>query len=366
MNELMRKILFLPEQASTVARDIDSLHYLVIGVTMAGAFAVAVAIGIFTIRYRRGGTHARDRAPDERPGHTRGGLSFWVEAVVIAGLLGLFLAFWVIGYVQYLRLQSPPERAMPIYVSGKQWMWSFAYPDGRGSEGVLYVPVGEPVELIMTSRDVIHSFFVPQFRIKQDVVPGRTTSVWFEVEKPGTYDVFCTEYCGTGHSTMRATVIALSAADYDRFLGPEIEGEWAATRQNRGAPAESLAARGADAANRYGCLRCHTTDGTPHIGPSWARVFGNDVLLESGRRIQADAAYLTRSIMDPLDDVRAGFVPVMPTYRGLIPTPELGAIVEYIRSLRAAPAPARLSPLAPPDAPAIELPRATQPREVPR
>jgi cytochrome c oxidase subunit II len=366
MNELMRKILFLPEQASSVARDIDSLHYLVISITMVGAFSIALAIGIFAIRYRRGGTHCRDRTPDQRPGHTRGGLTIWVEVVAILSLLALFLVFWVIGYVQYLRLKSPPERAMPIYVSGKQWMWSFAYPDGRGSEGVLYVPVGEPIELIMTSRDVIHSFFVPQFRIKQDVVPGRTTSVWFEVEEPGTYDVFCTEYCGTGHSTMRATVVALAPADYDRFLGPEIEGDWAATRAARGGPADSLAARGAEAANRYGCLRCHTTDGTPHIGPSWARVFGNEVLLDDGRRIEADAAYLTRSIMDPLEEVRAGFEPVMPTYRGLIPSPELGAIIEYIRSLRAAPDPTGIAPLAPPDSPDVELPRAGEPTEVPR
>lgn len=338
MNQLFRTLLFLPEQASSIASRIDHLHYVVISITMVGAFAFAAAIGWFNWRYREGAHRGRSRKPDEREGHTRGGISYKAEFVIWGGLLVLFFAFWVVGFRQYVTARTPPKNAMQIYVTGKQWMWTFAYPDGRGSKGVVYVPVKKPIELVMTSRDVIHSFFVPAFRLKQDVVPGRTTTLWFEVKEPGVYQVLCAEYCGTNHSHMRAEVVALSPADYAKYLDssppPSSEGK-----------GETMAERGERLANKYGCFRCHTTDGTPHIGPTWAGDFGTRVLLKSGKKVEVDAAYITRSIMDPMVQVRAGFKPVMPTYQGLISSGEVGAIVEYIRSLQKPPPPGGTEPL---------------------
>ena len=345
MNEMLRKLLFLPEQASTVAKGIDWLHYFVIITTMAGAVGVALAMLYFTVRYREGARNGKDQPPDERAGHTRGGLSMGFELSVFGGLLALFVLWWVIGFRQYVRIAEPPPNSMTIYVTGKQWMWSFAYPNGAGSNGVLYVPVGRPVKLVMTSRDVIHSFFVPPFRVKQDVVPGRSTTMWFEVKHAGRYPVYCAEYCGTGHSTMRAEVVALDDAEYEHTLdgldrlaiaGPVMT---AAPVPGEAAPKEplSLAVMGQRVAAKAGCFRCHTPDGTPHIGPTWAGLYGAVIPLEKGGSVIADDQYLTASMMDPAAQLHLGFKAVMPSYQGLLTAPEVGAVVEYIRSLRDVP-----------------------------
>src|SRR5262249_39321180 len=150
-------------------------------------------------------------------------------ATAVLGLFGLFILFWVIGARQFVRLRVAPENAMEVYVTAKQWMWIATYPSGGGSTGDIVVPVGKPIKLIMTSRDVIHSFYVPEFRVKQDVIPGRFTTAWFEVTEAGVYSILCAEYCGTGHSTMRGNLIALAPVDYEKWLrGPRMEaGVWA-------------------------------------------------------------------------------------------------------------------------------------------
>lgn len=342
MNELMRRLLFLPEQASTIARDIDWLHYFVITVTMAGAAGVTAFVLYYIVRYRESAHRGGDLPPDRRPHHAPGGLSLRFELAVFGGLLALFVLWWVIGFRQFIRLTEPPRDCLTIYVTGKQWMWSFAYPDGSGSNGVLFVPAGRPIKLVMTSRDVIHSFYVPQFRVKQDVLPGRTTTMWFEALRPGRYPIYCTEYCGAQHSTMRAEVVALSGADYDRSLhglarlaiaGPR---RGASSVPGEAVPAEplTLAEVGRQVAADAGCLRCHTPDGTPHIGPTWAGLFGATIPLEGGARAIADEAYLTSSMMDPAAQLHLGFQPVMPSYQGLLTAAQIGALVEYIRSLR--------------------------------
>lgn len=352
MNELLRRILFLPPQASTVAAEIDALHYFVILTTMAGATLVTLVGGWFIVRYRR-------RRPDGAEGRKDAKLSppLWAEIVVIAGLLGLFCLFWVIGMRQFMRLRIAPEGAMDVWVTGKQWMWKFAYPQGASAVSVLYVPAGRPVRLFMVSRDVIHSFYVPDFRIKQDVLPGRYSTVWFEAKQPGVYPILCTEYCGAGHSTMRGQVVALSPADFERWLSgttalqppagpvyepPAVVGE--------AAPAEplSLARIGERAAAEHGCLRCHTTDGTPHIGPTWAGLYESKVPLEKGGHVVADDAYLTESMMDPLAKLHRGYEPVMPSYRGLLGAADAAAIVELIRALRDVPVPAEQTGARPP------------------
>ncbi|HTV25118.1 MAG TPA: c-type cytochrome, partial [Polyangiaceae bacterium] len=210
---------------------------------------------------------------------------------------------------------------------------------------------------------VIHSFFVPDFRVKKDVVPGRMTSLWFEATEPGVYPVFCTEYCGDGHSTMRAEVVVLSDADYVARLeqlprldigGPSY-GEPALV-STASAEYLSLAAMGERVAVMKGCMRCHTADGTPHIGPTWRGLYRSEVDLADGERVLADEAYLTESMMDPMARLRQGFRAVMPPYQGLLSAAETGALVEYIRYLSTRDAETRLSPLAPRGSPSLRLP----------
>jgi len=314
VNELLRRALYLPPQGSTVARGIDTLHYTVIGAAFAVAFLTFLLIGYFLIRFR------------ERPGRHHASarrLPHWVETGLAAGTLVAFLAWWVIGFAQYRELREVPAGALRVHVIAKQWMWQFVYPNGATAEDELRVPVGEPVELVMTSRDVIHSFYVPGFRLKMDVVPGRTTSLWFTATAPGDYPILCAEYCGAGHSRMRGRVLAVAHADYARWVDRHA--------------ATDLAQAGEDLAVRYGCLRCHTVDGTPHLGPTWRGLYHRRERLADGSEVIATDAYLTESMMDPMVKRVAGFPTVMPSYLGILSGPDAAAIVEYIRSLEDSP-----------------------------
>jgi cytochrome c oxidase subunit 2 len=348
VNELFRKLLFLPEQRSSVAQEIDALHYFVIGVTVAGSVAVAVAVFYVLVRYREG-AGADTRPPeDDEAGVIRRDIPLWFEGVVIVGLLSLFLLWWVLGFRQFVHIRAAPPESIEVHVIAKKWMWSFAYPDGDVSNAVLYVPVGRPVKLVMTSRDVIHSFFVPEFRLKQDVVPGRMTTMWFEATEPGSYHILCAEYCGTSHSTMRGRVIALPDAEYRAYLTALPSPETPIidlTAAGLGEGSYTLAEMGEHVANRYGCLRCHTADGAPHIGPTFARAYGRAVTLAGGQTVIADEAYLTESMMNPLTKLHRGYEPVMPSYQGLLTAAETGALVAYIRSLRNVSPDTRPSPM---------------------
>lgn len=349
MNDFLRRLLYLPEQASTVSLEIDQLHYFVIGSTMLGATLVALVAIWWSVRYRsRGNPLALT---------PRVQVSLLVESGLLVGLVSLFLIYWVIGFNQYLRLRVPPHDSMVVYVTGKQWMWKFAYPEGRQTIGELVVPAERNVRLIMTSRDVVHSFYVPAFRIKQDVVPGRYYSTWFQARKPGTYRIFCAEFCGISHSDMWGDVVALEPHLYDLWLegvplddliplppgmvrrrvATELEPTLAAYPRGiaeKSLP-KSMAERGLEVAAEKGCLACHTLDGQPHIGPTWRGLWYKEVQLVTGQTVLADEAYLTRSMMDPLVELVAGYSPVMPTYQGLLEPPEAGALIELIRTLAA-------------------------------
>jgi len=311
MNELFRLALDLPPQASSVARHIDYLHYTVIGAAFLVAFLAFLVTVSFLVRFR------------ERPGYTPRARSVphSLEVVLASFTLVVFIVWWVIGFSQYRDIHRPPPGAIRIYVIAKQWMWQFVYPNGTNSEADLRVPVGQPVEVMITSRDVIHSFYVPAFRLKQDAVPGRITSLWFTAVTPGTYDILCAEYCGAGHSRMRGRVIAMAPSDYARWVGSHV--------------APDLAESGGKLAAAYGCLRCHTIDGTAYIGPTWRGLYGSRVVLTTGEIVTADDAYLTESMMDPGVKLVVGFQPVMPSYLGMLSGAEAAAIVEYIRSLGA-------------------------------
>jgi cytochrome c oxidase subunit 2 len=337
MGDFLRRILFLPPESSTVARSVDHLHFFVILTTMAGAVFITVVGGLFLVRYR-----SSRRPYEEAVPHTQSVRApAWVEATVVVGLLSLFFLWWGIGVHLYEHLRVAPAGSMQIYVTAKQWMWQFGYPEGGHSIATLYVPAGRPIELDMTSRDVIHSFFVPDFRIKQDVVPGRYTTVWFEADEPGTHDIYCTQYCGTGHSKMRGQVVVLTPADFEGWLAganpppPGPQDQQPAVVTDFPLPQlTEMARQGLRVAGVHGCLRCHTLDGTPHIGPTWAGLYGSTVPLEDGGSVTADDAYITESMMDPFAKIHAGFRALMPTYQGLIAPGDTAAIIELIKSLR--------------------------------
>jgi len=334
--ELLRDLLMLPPGASTIADEIDIFHGVVIGVAMLGAVLVALMALEFLRRHRARGRPRTSPIPLWQ-------MPLWLELVLIVGISVLFLGWWLLGVRQYDHMRDPPRNSLQVYVVGKQWMFKFAYPDGRTTADVLYVPAGRPVTLIMTSRDVIHSFFVPAFRVKYDLLPDRYTMMWFEAPEPGDYQLLCAEFCGTGHSTMRGTVRVLGPEDYRAWLAGDYEpaprgqldpGPGQELRARLRVRPEELAERGEEVAASRGCLRCHTTDGSPHIGPSFAGLYGWCVTLTDGGTVLADEAYLTRSMMDPAVDHVAGYALVMPSYRGELEPGEVAGLVELIKSLR--------------------------------
>lgn len=209
---------------------------------------------------------------------------------------------------------------MEIHVTAKQWMWKAAHAGGARELESLHIPVGQPVLLYLDSQDVIHSFFVPAFRLKQDVVPGRTTTLWFEATNPGTYQLLCAEFCGTGHSAMTGEIVAMEPADFARWLDNRADGA-------------GLAAAGRNLFTTVGCSGCHA-EGSAVRAPSLAGLFGRQVPLADGRSATADAAYVRDSILLPRKDVAAGYAPIMPDFAGLLDQEEVEALVAYIRSLR--------------------------------
>jgi len=330
MNELLRRILFLPEQASDYARQVDALHYFVIVTTMIGAAGVFLAAIYFFVRYRR--RSESDRTPHVEPKAIH-------EILFIGGPLALFLLWFAIGFPQYVSLSLPPDDAMDVYVQGKKWMWKFAYPGGPNAIDRLRVPAGRPVRLLITSRDVIHSFYVPALRIKMDALPGRYTQTWFNASRPGRYEIFCAEYCGLSHSSMLGELVVMPAADFDDWMAQQRRG--LASAQDAAPvpgepvrPASSVVEEGRRVAAEQGCLKCHSVDGTRHIGPTWTDLYLRDEKLASGKLVRADEGYLTRSMMDPAADVVHGFQNVMPTFQGKLSPPEIAAVVEYIKSLK--------------------------------
>ncbi len=328
MNELMRRLLFLPEQGSAYAAEVDKLHFFVITVTMIGAFGVATAAVLFFVKYRRRSPRQATEHVEPRAIH---------EVLFIGVPLALFLLWFAIGFPLFVRLQTPPKDAMDVYVQGKKWMWKFAYPGGPNGVDVLRVPAGRPVRLLITSRDVIHSFFVPDFRLKQDAVPGRYAQTWFTASQPGRHQVLCAEYCGIGHSAMLAEIIAMPPAEFDAWLAETRRSTVVAAQdspEDRVDPRTSLTEQGRRLAGEYGCFKCHTVDGTRHIGPTWLDLYRKTEKLQDGKSVVADEAYLTESMMDPAAKLVAGYQNVMPTFQGRIPGPEIAAIVEFIKSLR--------------------------------
>jgi cytochrome c oxidase subunit 2 len=297
-----------PEQASTLAPRVDGLYGFLLGVAVFFSGLIFFLILYFAIKYRR------------RPGNVLAqqvGTHNLLEAIWIIIPLAIAMTAFVWGAKLYAMVMlSPPANSLEVYAIGKQWMWKFQHPGGQREIDELHVPVGYPVKMTMTSQDVIHSFYVPAFRIKMDVLPGRYTATWFEASKPGVYHLFCAEYCGTNHSRMLGRVVALPPTQYEEWL-----------RSNR--EVEPMAAAGAHLYQQMGCTMCHETG----LAPSLDGVFGSSVTLATGATVLADEAYIRESILDPRAKIVAGYAPIMPTFQGQLSEEQLAQLVAYIKAL---------------------------------
>jgi len=314
----MSKFSLFPEQASTMAGRVDALFLFLCAITLFFAGLIATLIVVFMVRYRR-------RSEDERPEEIHGSTALELFWTVIPFGIVMVVFFW--GASLYASLKRPPDDAIPIDVVGKQWMWKLQHREGRREIDSLHVPVGRPVKLTITSEDVIHGFYIPAFRIKQDAIPGRYTQTWFEATKVGTFDLFCSAYCGTLHSGMIGKVVVMPPDDFQTWL----------SGAEAGAPAASA---GEALFQAQGCPSCHQADGRGR-GPSLVGVFGTTVKLQDGRSVRADEGYLRESILTPQAKVVAGYQPVMPTYQGLVSEEQLLQIIAYLQSLAPPPGVAR-------------------------
>jgi cytochrome c oxidase subunit 2 len=285
---------------------------------------VLIPAATFTWRYRRAAGPRPPRKATSRAFHT----------LTSGGTLVLFVGLWTVGFHQYTSLREAPHDALQVWVVARQWMWQFASEDGMRSEGVLVVPLHRDVRLVITTRDVIHSFFVPAFRLKQDAVPGMTTSAWFRAERVGSHPVLCAEYCGTRHASMGASVVVLSVADYARYRDRQLAVVSTAAHDAREAPESEMSSRGRRVAETAGCLGCHSLEGSSALAPSLAGLWQSAVSLDDGSTTRADTAYLTESLMEPDAAVVNGYRRgSMPSYQGVLAAGDVAAIVVLIRSL---------------------------------
>jgi cytochrome c oxidase subunit II len=299
-----------PDQASTLSGRVDALYFFLVGVAVFFSVLIAVLEIYFAIRYRR-------RSSSELPEPIEGSLKLEFVWIIIPFILAMVMFVW--GASVYLALYHPPENAMEVYVVAKQWMWKFQHLNGQREINELHVPVNQKVKLIMATEDVIHSFFVPAFRVKADVVPGRYTSAWFEGTRPGRYHLFCAEYCGTNHSIMGGWVEVMEPSEYQKWLsGGVTEG--------------SFASLGQKLFRDLACNTCHRSDASGR-GPVLEGLFGKTVSFQGGGSTKVDESYLRESILNPRAKVVAGFEPIMPTFQGLVSEEQLLQLIAYIRSI---------------------------------
>jgi cytochrome c oxidase subunit 2 len=339
----------LPEQMSTVAGDIDWLYYFIYWVSVVLFIAIVGAMIWWAIKYR------------ERPGHkaTPTGHNMPLEIAWTVAPIFILAFLFHKGFVGYMDMAVAPADSIEIHVNAKQWSWEFVYPNG-GSSPELHVPAHKPVKLIMSSGDVLHSFFVPALRVKRDVVPGMFSSVWFQATHTGHDDIFCAEYCGgksqgpngelpyqpsddplhpfpagqaVGHWAMHSMLYVEADEDYAKFLksiGDKCE-EFASA--GKPCPSDIAAAQGQRIYVNKGCTACHTTTGAPGIGPSWKGIWQKEESTNAGP-VKVDENYIRESVLDPQAKIVTGFGPVMPTFRGQMSDQELSEVIAYIESLK--------------------------------
>jgi cytochrome c oxidase subunit 2 len=295
--------------ASTTAALTDALFTAMLLLCGGVSLLLCGLIVVFSVRYRRGVRVAHGRPPRNL---------LWLEVTWTVTPLLVFIGLFAWAARGFIELYRPPADALPVYVVAKQWMWKLQHRNGRREINELHVPLGQPVVLKMTSQDAIHSFFVPAFRVKQDVLPGRYTSLWFTATRLGEYRLFCAEYCGSEHSQMIGRVVVMPVADYGRWLAG-------------GTPQPSLAQYGFALFRQLGCSGCHDARSTVHA-PLLDGLPGRSVHLQDGRTVVADDNYLRDSILTPGKDVVAGFAPVMPSFAGQVSEEDIQALIAYLHS----------------------------------
>src|SRR5579863_10418305 len=302
-----------PVRAAAGAGNVDALYIFLLALSAFMCLAIFTMMLVFATKYRqRRGVEAEQ---------IEGSSALEITWSIIP--LGIFMVIFLWGAVIYFHERTPPQGASEVYVVAKQWMWKLQHEEGAREINELHVPVGRDVKLIMTSQDVIHSFYIPAFRIKQDVLPGRYSTAWFRATRAGTYHLFCSQYCGTLHSGMIGSIVVMEPVEYEAWLG--------------GGTAVPLADTGQKLFAQMGCVSCHRSD-TQGRGPNLVGLFGKPVALEDGRTLTADENYIRESILSPSAKVVKGFKPIMPVFQGLVSEEQLTELVEYVKSLNAAPA----------------------------
>ena len=309
-------IPFVPESASTESGKVDALYFYLSGVTVFFTLLISGIIILFVVRYRR-------RTPYEIPRPIAGSHALETLWSVIPFVIAMSIFVWSAGL--YFHQFRPPKNAIEVYVVGKQWMWKFQHATGQREINELHVPVGRKVKLIMTSEDAIHDFFVPAFRVKNDVVPGKYTALWFEATKPGRYHLFCAEYCGMNHSQMGGWIVVMEQTEFNDWLGGNVS-------------QQSASATGQQLYQTLGCASCHGNNGEGGRGPALLGVFNSNVQLSTGQAVRADESYIRESILNPQAKLVGGFGPIMPTFQGLVNEEQIVQLLAYMKSLSSQPA----------------------------
>jgi cytochrome c oxidase subunit 2 len=304
-----------PERASSIATRVDGLYFFLLLVAAFFTLLIFFAIVFLALYYRRGAGRNRTRA------HSN--LSWMLEITWIAIPLALVMFIFGWGANIYFDEHTVPPNSIDLQVVAKQWMWKIQHPQGRSEINEMHLPTGRPIQLQMISQDVIHSFYVPEFRVKRDVLPGRYSSMWFEATKPGTYHLFCAEYCGTGHAIMRGRVVVMSPSEYAAWLS--------------GGEQQPPVTAGEELFTRFRCNTCHFQGTQQPRGPSLANLYQQPVRLSTGQIVTADDEYLRESILNPAAKVVAGFQPIMPTFQNQLSEEQVFQLIQYIKSLSTMP-----------------------------
>lgn len=312
------KNFLLPPAKSTIAESYDQLFEFVHMSSLLLTIGVLAAMIYFIIKYRR-------KSEDEVTPVITHNNKLEITWSVIPLVLVIFIFGW--GFQIFLNMTSTPDDAYEVHVTAQKWLWRFQYENGATSTGELHVPADRAVRLVMSSNDVIHSFFVPDFRIKQDVVPGRYTSAWFNAPEAGESIIFCTEYCGTDHSNMTGSVIVHEEGEFENWLAENAGG---GTKPDDLAPAEW----GEQLVQENACTTCHSIDGSDMTGPTWQGLFGHEAQLSDGSTVTVDENYIRQSIIEPGSQIVEGYSNVMPPYQGVLSDEQINAITEYIKTLK--------------------------------
>jgi len=310
----MSKFPLFPEAASTMASQVDLLFTFLVSLSLVLSVGIALVLIIFAVRYRR-------REEGAVGGKVKSSTALELTWSLIPLGISMFIFAWAAQI--YVAMARPPDDAHEIFVVGKQWMWKLQHLEGRREINELHVPVGQPIKLTMTSEDVIHSFYVPAFRVKADVVPGRYNTLWFEATEVGRYHLFCAEYCGTEHSQMIGSIHVMEQADFQA---------WLSGGSSVAAMAPTVEEDGAELFQSLGCVTCHK-DAPGAFGPSLVGIYGEEVRFADGTSQVVDDSYLRESILDPTTRIVAGYQPLMPTFRGQVDEEKLLRLVQYIKSL---------------------------------